>query len=348
MTADFRRALLGWYDQHQRSMPWRGLRDPYAIWVSETMLQQTRVETVLRYFPRFMARFPNVQTLAEAPVEDVLKMWEGLGYYRRARNLHLGAQQVVSRFGGVMPRTVNELRQLHGIGAYTAGAIASIAYGLPEPAVDGNVIRVLSRACGIRENVGIPSVHRQLEAEAAALVDPERPGDFNQALMDLGAGICVPGTPDCSRCPLRSLCDACAQGDPEELPVLPRKNPPKVLDWDVCLIRSGDRLLMRPRTERMLEGMWVFPMLEGHHGVAQLPAAIRRQLKVPVQDAALLGDAKHVFTHQVWLMKLYAMQALDERMPAGYQFVTLEEMRALPCPTAMRAALMAAEKLLGA
>lgn len=348
MTDDFRRALLAWYDECKRSMPWRGIHDPYATWVSETMLQQTRVETVLRYYPRFMARFPDVKTLAEAPVEDVLKMWEGLGYYRRARNLHLGAQQVMAQFGGVIPAAVKELRQIQGIGAYTAGAIASIAFGLPEPAVDGNVIRVLSRACGIRENVGAPSVRRQLEAQAAALIDRSRPGDFNQALMDLGAGICVPGTPDCSRCPLRTLCDACAQGDPEELPVLPRKNPPKALDWDVCLIRSGNRLLMRQRTERMLEGMWVFPMLEGHLVPRQLPAAVRRQLKLQVQGAEPLGEAKHVFTHQVWQMKLYALQAAEEKAPAGYRFVTLDEMHALPCPTAMRAAIQAAEALLGA
>ena len=186
--------LLAWYDAHARSLPWRGIHDPYRTWVSETMLQQTRVETVLAYYERFLQRFPTVKALAAAPEDDVLKLWEGLGYYRRARNLHRGAQQVMEEFGGVMPSAVEQLRKIHGVGEYTAGAIASIAFDQPVPAVDGNVIRVVSRFRGIRENVGAPSVRRQLTAEAAALVPEERPGDFNQALMDLGSAVCVPGT----------------------------------------------------------------------------------------------------------------------------------------------------------
>lgn len=228
--------LLAWYDQNARTLPWRGIHDPYRTWVSETMLQQTRVETVRGYYERFLARFPDVAALAAADEADVLKLWEGLGYYSRARNLHQAARQVVHDFGGEMPREVAQLRQLKGIGAYTAGAIASIAFDQRVPAVDGNVIRVASRVMGIRENVGIPSVRRELEEKVDSLVPAARPGDFNQALMDLGAAVCVPGTPNCDVCPLRAHCDAYDAGDAEDLPVLPQKNPPKPFDWDVLLI----------------------------------------------------------------------------------------------------------------
>lgn len=228
--------LLAWYDQNARTLPWRGIHDPYRTWVSETMLQQTRVETVRGYYERFLSRFPDVAALAAADEADVLKLWEGLGYYSRARNLHQAARQVMRDFGGEMPREVAQLRQLKGIGAYTAGAIASIAFDARVPAVDGNVIRVASRVMGIRENVGIPSVRRELEEKVDSLVPAARPGDFNQALMDLGAAVCVPGTPNCDICPLRAHCDAYDAGDAEDLPVLPQKNPPKPFDWDVLLI----------------------------------------------------------------------------------------------------------------
>ena len=332
--------LLSWYDCHARTLPWRGIHDPYRTWVSETMLQQTRVETVLGYYDRFLTRFPTVADLAAAPEDDVLKMWEGLGYYSRARNLHKGAKQVAADFGGVIPSDVETLRKISGIGPYTAGAIASIAFEQPVPAVDGNVIRVVSRLMGIRKNVGVPSVRRALEAEAAALVPENRPGDFNQAVMDLGATVCTPGTPACEKCPLRDCCDAYAAGDAEELPVLPRKNPPKVIDYAVCLIFSGNRVLMRQRTEAMLRGLWVFPMVEGPIAQRQMAAQVKKLVRLPVTDVALAGDAKHVFTHQVWQMQLYTMQARpDAQEPAGYRFITEQEMAALAIPTAVKAAV---------
>ena len=339
--------LLAWYDAHARSLPWRGIHDPYRTWVSETMLQQTRVETVLAYYERFLQRFPTVEALAAAPEDDVLKLWEGLGYYRRARNLHRGAQQVMEEFGGVMPSAVEQLRKIHGVGEYTAGAIASIAFDQPVPAVDGNVIRVVSRFRGIRENVGAPSVRRQLTAEAAALVPEERPGDFNQALMDLGSAVCVPGTPACERCPLQELCDACREGDAEELPLLPRKNPPRVIDYDLCLIFSGRRVLMRQRTEAMLQGLWIFPLLEEHREPAQLPGLIRRSLGLTTGPAEPMGEARHIFTHQVWRMKLYALYAPEDAAPpAGWRWITLQDMDALTIPTAVRVAAHKARMIL--
>ena len=334
--------LLAWYDQHARTLPWRGIHDPYRTWVSETMLQQTRVETVMGYYARFLERFPTVADLAAAPEDDVLKMWEGLGYYSRARNLHKGAKQVMTEYGGVIPADVEQLRKISGIGPYTAGAIASIAFDQPVPAVDGNVIRIVSRLRGIRENVGIPSVRRALEGEAASLVQQLRPGDFNQALMDLGSAICMPGTPSCEKCPLRDECDAYAAGDAEDLPVLPRKNPPKVIDYAVCLIFSGDRVLMRQRTETMLKGLWVFPMAEGKLTLRQVPAAVKKLTKLAAKDVQSAGEAKHVFTHQIWQMQLYTMTVPeDAQAPNGYQFIPVGEMHTLAIPTAVKAAVKA-------
>ena len=338
--------LLAWYDEHARVLPWRGIHDPYATWVSETMLQQTRVETVLSYYRRFLTAYPSVAELAAADEDDVLKLWEGLGYYSRARNLHAGARQVMTEYGGVIPDSVEELRRVKGIGPYTAGAIASIAYDRPVPAVDGNVIRVVSRLRDIRENVGVPSVRRRLEAEAAALIPTERPGDFNQALMDLGSGVCVPGTPDCDACPLRAHCDACAAGDAESIPALPRKNPPKQLAYDLCLIFCGGRVLMRQRTETLLQGLWVFPMLEGESSAKALPAQVKRLTGLAVRDVRAAGEARHVFTHQVWHMKLYTMHADAAKLKDGFRFVSAEELRALAVPTAVKAARAEAEKRL--
>lgn len=334
--------LLAWYDRHARSLPWRGIHDPYRTWISETMLQQTRVETVLGYYARFLARFPTVADLAAAPEDEVLKLWEGLGYYSRARNLHAGAKQVMAEYGGEIPCTADALRKLRGIGPYTAGAIASIAFDQCVPAVDGNVIRVVSRLMGIRENVGIPSVRRELEREAAALVPADRPGDFNQAMMDLGATVCTPGTPNCERCPLSGLCDAYAAEDADELPILPRKNPPKVIDYALCLMFSGNRVLMRQRTETLLRGLWVFPMAEGTFTSRTLSSEVQQLTGLSVRRVTSAGTAKHVFTHQIWQMALFTMSADEHAVaPAGYAFIPIDELSALAIPTAMKAAVAA-------
>ena len=199
-----------------------------------------------------------------------------------------------------------------------------------------------SRLTGIRENVGIPSVRRMLEAQAAVLVPAQRPGDFNQALMDLGATVCTPGTPSCEKCPLQSLCDAYAAGDAEDLPILPRKNPPKVIDYAVCLIFSGDRVLMRQRMETMLHGLWVFPMVEGTPTLRQLPAAVKKLTKFSVTNVQSAGEAKHVFTHQIWQMQLYTMHVSETAdAPAGYRFIPFKEMDSLAIPTAVKAAVKA-------
>lgn len=339
------RLLLDWYDVHKRTLPWRDTNDPYAVWISEIMLQQTRVETVLAYFPRFMALFPTVRALAEAPEQTLLKAWEGLGYYSRARNLQKAAKQVMDAFGGRLPRTAEELRALPGIGPYTAGAIASIAFGEKAPAIDGNVMRVVSRLTGIREDISIPGIARHLAQEAAALVPEDRPGDFNQAMMDLGATVCLPGTPACDQCPLSGCCDAYAAGDAELLPIKMKARAPRQIAMGVGLVTSGGRILVAQRQEKLLGGLFVFVLNEKD----DTPAAMGKKLKALGLSARFQGDiatANHVFTHQVWNMRLMHFTAPEAKQLPGYQWASPAALDTLPFPTAMKAAKREAGRLL--
>lgn len=333
-------ALLDWYDRYARTLPWRGIHDAYRTWVSEAMLQQTRVETVLPYYDAFLARFPTLEALAAADESEVLKAWEGLGYYSRARNLLRGARQVMAEYGGMLPRDPAALRGIHGIGSYTAGAIASIAWEVPVPAVDGNVIRVLSRLYGIRTDVSAPETRRRIEQLAADLVPPARPGDYNQAVMDLGATVCIPGTPECGRCPLRAFCEAEKAGDAALLPVLPRAKAPKVISYAVPVILRDGQTLLRQRTERLLQGLWCFPLLEGTFSEKDFEEILQKKLRLQHVTAQSAGDARHVFTHQVWQMSLYAVSAeASAPAPADYVWIPVDQMDTLPVPTAMSAAL---------
>lgn len=335
--ANVAQALLAWYDQNKRPMPWRDIHDPYATWVSETMLQQTQVNTVRPYYDRFMASFPTLESLAAAQEEQVLKLWEGLGYYSRARNLLKGARQVMAAYGGQLPREEKALRGISGIGPYTAGAILSIAYELPYPAVDGNVIRVMARLYGVREDVTIPSVGRQIYAAAQSAQDRERPGDFNQAVMDLGATVCTPGTPGCESCPLTAFCDAYRAGDAEELPVKIKQKAPRVIPMGVAIVTCENRTLVLQRQERLLGGLYTFVTQPEGNTKTALGSRLRA-LKLKADYQGELGQARHVFTHQVWEMRIhhYVSEAMP-RVPNG-QWATREEMEALPFPTAMRKA----------
>lgn len=333
-------ALLDWYDRYARDLPWRGIHDAYRTWVSEIMLQQTRVDTVLSYYDRFLSLFPDLPSLAAASETEVLKAWEGLGYYSRARNLWNGARQVAAAYGGVLPRDPALLKKIRGIGPYTAGAIASIAYDLPVAAVDGNVIRVLSRLYGIRTNALEPGTRKRIEELAAGLVPPERPGDHNQAVMDLGATVCVPGTPDCGRCPLSGFCDASRAGDAADLPVLPKARPQKMIPCAVLLVRSGSRVLMRLRTERLLSGLWCFPVLDGEFTPEELRSRLRDQFGLACTEVREAGTARHVFTHQIWQMTIYETGTeASASAPAGYEFISLDRLAGLPLPVAMSAAV---------
>lgn len=338
--------LLKWYDREKRDLPWRQTQDPYAVWVSEIMLQQTRAETVRAYWTRFLQAFPTVQALARAEEETVLKLWEGLGYYSRARNLHWCAQAVCERFAGRFPEDVAGLRSLPGIGAYTAGAVASIAFGVRTAAVDGNVERVVARLRGIREDVGTPSVRRALLAEAEALVPAARPGDFNQAMMELGARICLPA-PRCELCPIRAHCDAFDAGDAVSLPVRQRKAPPRAVPMGMALVFHGDRVLLRRREEALLRGLWCFP---GYEGETEGEAVAQRLAADGVCCTFLrtLGHARHVFTHRVWEMTLLSFSAASDACPPGWQWADREQLAALPLPTAVRAARALAVDILQA
>jgi len=293
--------LLDWYAQNARQLPWRGRSDPYAIWVSEIMLQQTRVETVIPYFERWMARFPSMEALANATQPDVLKVWEGLGYYSRARNLWRAAQIVVEEFNGVLPSEVPELMKLPGIGRYTAGAIASIAYGLDVPVLDGNVRRVLARACNINDLLRSVDGERKLWQLAAEHLPPGQSGAYNQALMDLGATICTPKAPDCTRCPLQEICQAYALGLQDELPVIaPKTRIPHYTVTAAVICKAGLVLITQRPLGGLLGGLWEFPggkVLPGEQLSACLQREIREELGIEINVGRSIGVYRHAYTH---------------------------------------------------
>lgn len=316
------------------------------------MLQQTRVETVKEYFRRFIARFPDVAALAQAPEEDVLKLWEGLGYYSRARNLQKAAKVVLEQYNGRIPSEYEMLKSLPGIGEYTAGAIASIAFGIAVPAIDGNVFRVTARFYGERENIELPQTRKKLRALLMQAVSQSEPGTFNQAMMELGATLCLPKAPRCELCPLKCSCDAYAEGDAESLPVHEKKRPAKVVQIAVGLLCYQDRIAMFRRRERLLNGLYVFYLNEEETD----PRRIAEQLSqdgLAVESWKALGEATHVFTHRIWQMTLYCF-SLDrepgEQWIAQHDGVMADEaaLQALPLPTAMKAAKAEALKLLRA
>jgi A/G-specific adenine glycosylase len=296
-----RRRLLAWYDRHQRDLPWRRTRDPYAIWISESMLQQTRVETVLPYYERFLARFPDVEALAEAEPDEVLGAWAGLGYYSRARNLQRAARAVVQEHGGRLPDDAEDLRALPGIGRYTAGAVASIAFDRPEPVLDGNVTRVLCRLHGIADDVRAKSVQERLWERAAELAAGPRPGAANQALMELGATVCTPRQPRCERCPLSRDCSARARGVAESLPVKsPARRQRPVEAVAAWVTRRGRALAVRRPARGLLGGLWELPggeLLAGEAPEAGLRRALRESLALEVDGAETRGEVQHGFTH---------------------------------------------------
>jgi A/G-specific adenine glycosylase len=297
-----RDALLDWYRANRRDLPWRRLRDPYAVWISEAMLQQTRVETVIPYWERFLARFPDVGALAAAETDEVLRHWAGLGYYSRARNLHRAARIVASRHGARLPDTAEALRELPGVGRYTAGAVASIAFDRPEPVVDGNVARVLVRLHAIREDPKRPAVAARLWELAGGLVRGPRPGDLNQALMELGALVCSPRAPRCGICPLRRRCAAHRAGEAEALPVRTRRAKPRAVEAVAALVvRRGRVLAVRRPAPGLLGGLWELPggeLAPRERPEAGLRRALLARTGLAVAGAARRGEVRHDFTHR--------------------------------------------------
>lgn len=346
---NFTRSVLAWYDAGHRDLPWRHTKDAYRIWVSEIMLQQTRAETVVSYYERFLARYPTIYDLALADEEELLKYWEGLGYYSRARSLHKAAKIIVSEHGGRLPQSVEQLRALPGIGDYTAGAIASIAYGIPAAAVDGNVERVICRYFAIEETVGTPAVRRMITERVQALVPQDRPGAFSNAMMEMGATMCTPRNPACLLCPVRESCAGFNRGIAQELPHKPKKKAQRVERRAVLLVFCDNRVLLVKREEKLLQGLFVFPDVL-HEAERGHPAALCAALADMGIHAAYdehLGSAKHVFTHIIWEMDVHAL--ISETTPdiPGGQWVTKDELEALPLPTAVKAARRWAMERLG-
>ncbi|WP_248513539.1 A/G-specific adenine glycosylase [Sporosarcina sp. NCCP-2222] len=329
----FQEALVSWYYREKRDLPWRKTTDPYLIWVSEVMLQQTRVETVIPYYERFTAKFPTMQALSNAKEEELLKMWEGLGYYSRARNLQQGVKEVVESYGGSVPTTRKEISSLRGVGPYTAGAILSIAFGIPEHAVDGNVMRVLSRILLIEEDIALPKTRKTFEQAVMDLIYKEDPSAFNQALMELGATICIP-RPKCLLCPVREFCAAFEEGRQDELPIKTKKTKMKTVPLAFFAITDGNgKWFMQQRPEKgLLANMWEFPTAELMQ--EENPAlAIKNQYGLQLDEVSAIFDFNHVFSHLTWEVKGYIARTSDVGVISEKaKWFTAEEVEALPKP----------------
>jgi A/G-specific adenine glycosylase len=338
----FRKQFLRWFRKYQRDLPWRRTKDPYCIWVSEIMLQQTRVATVIPYYERFLARFPDVATLATAPEDEVLRLWSGLGYYSRARNLQRAAQEILAKHGGVFPQTHAEVRALSGIGDYTAAAILSIAYGAQHAVLDGNVARVLARIFAIKGELREARHWRNLQKYAEDLLDRRSPGEWNQAIMELGAMLCTPRAPQCLICPVSQFCRARKLGITGSLPA-PRRKPATVvvrLAAAVFVDACGQTLLLKPRhrpaklrahddVTALVSGMWHFPMLAiRENPVAELTGMLRRFLTKPVLARSFrlekVPDLRHTVTYRKLVVSPYCVRAA--KLPRSAKICLLEDL----------------------
>lgn len=331
--------LLKWYDAGRRILPWREEPTPYHVWLSEIMLQQTRVEAVKPYYDRFLQEIPDIESLAAVEEEKLLKLWEGLGYYNRARNLKKAAVQIMSEYGGEMPDDYERLVKLSGIGSYTAGAIASIAFGRVEPAVDGNVLRVLSRLRADDRDILDAKVKRAVAQELEDIMPRDRSGDFNQALMELGATVCVPnGRPKCEQCPWTELCQARIQNRISEYPKKKRGKPRSIEKKTILVIQYGDLVALRRRPESgLLAGMYEFPSLEGHRKEEQVIAHLKESGVAPIRIRRL-EPSKHIFTHKEWHMTGYHIRVDDLAGMGEYVFVEPAQIRdRYPVPSAFAA-----------
>lgn len=342
----FRQKLLTWYDANKRDLPWRRSKNPYHIWVSEIMLQQTRVDTVIPYYERFLDWFPTVESLANAPEERLLKVWEGLGYYSRVRNMQTAARQIMSDFQGEFPSTYEGISSLKGIGPYTAGAISSIAFNLPQPAVDGNVMRVLARLFEVNHDIGNPSNRKIFQAMMEVLIDPDRPGDFNQALMDLGSDIEAPVNPRPEESPVKEFSAAYQHGTMDRYPIKAPKKKPIPIYLKVLVVQNsqGQFLLEKNESEKLLAGFWHFPLIEVDEfsdqtqdldlfsqvaeSILQLGPSPQESfeqdydLEVDWQDLRF-EEVKHVFSHRKWHIQIIAGRVAESQEYADREVLWL-------------------------
>jgi A/G-specific adenine glycosylase len=343
-TRNITRRLLAWYDKNRRNLPWRKMRDPYAIWVSEIMLQQTQVDTVIPYFSRFIKRFPTIRSLARASRDDVLKTWENMGYYARARHLHEAAVNLVEDHRGKFPTTPEGLLSLPGIGAYTAGAILSIAFDKPVPAVDGNVRRVMSRLMAFRKPLREPSVQKKIEKTVQALMPQDRPGQFNQAMMDLGATVCLPRNPACGSCPLALSCLALIRGLQNDIPPVPKRAALPHRDMTAGIIQKNGRVLVVKRPEKgLLGGLWKFPGGRREDGLSLqqgLRQSVLGEVGIDVAVGRKLLSVDHGYTHFLVTLHAYSCRHLKGRPKAldcaGWSWVPVERLKNLAFSKAER------------
>ena len=335
--------LLAWYDRSGRTLPWRSVVTPYRTWVSEIMHQQTRVSAVIPYFERFMTELPDIAALADVPEERLLKLWEGLGYYSRARNLQKAAKVVVSDLGGELPKTCAALKTLPGIGDYTAAAIASINFGEPVAAVDGNLLRVAARVSGCADDIMDAKVRKQFTAHLNEAIDPARPGAYNQAMMDLGATVCLPnGAPKCGACPARAICAAYRNGLTEVLPVRAKKKARKIEERTVLLLFRDGKIALRKRPDTgLLASLWEFPSVPGSLDEAGVTLALA-QMGLSAQTVEPAGSAKHIFTHIEWDMKGYFAAVTGENNELFWADASAFDDAAIPAAFKKFAALVCA------
>lgn len=332
--------LLKWYDENRRDLPWRHTKDPYKIWISEIMLQQTRVDTVIQYYHRFLEKFGTLRKLAEAPEQEVLTVWKGLGYYSRALNLQKAARQVAEQYNGMFPQSYEAIRQLPGIGDYTAGAVSSIAFNQPYPAVDGNVLRVICRLKGIDDDISRERTKKKVAAIVCRMIPQDRAGDFTQALMEFGAMVCTPSMPLCGQCPLQSFCVAYGTGRQDELPVKKKKEAPREVRCCVAVLRENGKILLEHRKNDSLLGqLWGLPIAEKRDSLS--PAELlEEKYGLRLKKAKKLGSASHVFSHQVWKMDVFDF-VLEEHTPGSeiLHWVEEEELERYAVPTAFQRVL---------
>jgi A/G-specific adenine glycosylase len=322
--------LIRWYQENKRSLPWRDIQDPYRIWVSEIMLQQTRVEAVKPYYERFLRELPDVKALAEAEEDKLLKLWEGLGYYNRVRNMQKAAQEIMVEHGGEFPCTFEDIRRLTGIGNYTAGAIGSFAFGIPKPAVDGNVLRVVSRVTENYDDIMKQSVRTSMEQALENVMPKEQAGDFNQGLIELGAIVCVPnGAPKCEECPLTGFCKAYQKGVQEKLPVKSKAKSRRIEKKTILVLKDGDTVAIRKRGKKgLLAGLYEFPNLEGHLSEDEVIAYCKEIGLSPLRIKKL-APAKHIFSHIEWEMIGYRIRVdeLEKSCTEKMLFVQWDELK---------------------
>jgi A/G-specific adenine glycosylase len=304
-TDFIREGLLKWFDRSKRDLPWRRTKDPYAIFLSEMMLQQTQVKTVIPYYEKFLKELPDWESLAKAKEEKVLKLWEGLGYYRRARNLQAAAQKILRDYGGKLPDTLDQILDIPGVGPYSAGAVLSIAFQKPHPVVDGNVIRVFSRLFLLGGNLKSGDGHKKLWELAENLISPRRPGDFNQAVMELGATLCTPENPQCLLCPLISCCGAAQKGLQNDFPEMPKAAPTVEIPMAALLVELRGKILIKKRSkeEKWLKGLWEFPSAEGKT-FEEAIQKMEKGLNLKVQRKEL-REVKHQITHHKIRLKIF-------------------------------------------